>query len=292
MKKNKNLSIIIPVFNEEQVIADVVQGVHNVFKGKRLNYEIIVVDDGSTDDTYNIAKGMKARVIRHPYNIGNGAAVKTGIRSAKGDILIMMDGDGQHNPKHIPQMLRFIPAYDMVVGARTNKSENTTYRTLANKVYNWSASYFIGKKILDLTSGFRIIKRTIAKKFVHLLPDTFSYSSTLTLTLFKMGYSIKYIPIKTVNRIGKSKISVLKDGPVFILLMLKIATLFSPFKIFLPVSIMFFLLGIGYGTYTIVWLYRFTNISQILIIIGIIIFMIGLVIQKIVSLRTGKNTML
>ncbi|MDI6688793.1 MAG: glycosyltransferase family 2 protein, partial [Desulfobacterales bacterium] len=191
------------------------------------HYEIIVVDDGSDDETANKAKEAGARIISHPYNIGNGAAVKTGIRKAHGKTLVMLDGDGQHAPEDIPQLLEKLGPYDMVVGTRTGKSERSFNRTIANRIYNLFATYVCKRKIEDLTSGFRAVKAEIARRFVSLLPNTFSYPTTITMAVVRSGYSLTYVPIKTSRRTGKSKIKPFKDGPRFFLIILKIATMFS-----------------------------------------------------------------
>ena len=222
------VSIILPTYNEEGNIAGIIRSISET---KNRDYEIIVVDDGSTDETAKIAKVEGANVISHPYNIGNGAAIKTGIRNAKGDIVVLMDGDGQHNPADIPRLLEHIDKYDMVVGARTGDSHSSFSRRLANQIYNIFASYVTSFKIDDLTSGFRAIKKEVALKFLYLLPNTFSYPTTITLAFLKAGKSIKYVPIKTLERKGKSKIQPVNDGIRFLLIITKIATIFSPFRI-------------------------------------------------------------
>ncbi|UCD85215.1 MAG: glycosyltransferase family 2 protein, partial [Deltaproteobacteria bacterium] len=257
------ISIIIPAYNEEEIIGEVVGGIKKIMEG---DYEILVVDDGSVDRTEEVAEKAGARVIKHPYNIGNGAAVKTGIRAAKGEILVTMDGDGQHSPEDIPKLLQDIGKYDMVVGARSKDSETKVHRNFANKIYNLFATYVAGGKIHDLTSGFRAVKTHIAKRFVYLLPNTFSYPSTITLSLIRAGYSVKYEPIRVRSRTGKSKIRLFSDGLRFFLIMFKIATLFSPMKIFLPSSLSLIFLGIGYYFYTFINFNRFTNMSLLLIV--------------------------
>ena len=213
----------------------------------RRPYEILVVDDGSIDGTAARAREAGARVISHPYNIGNGAAVKTGIREARGRVIVMMDADGQHEPADIPRLIEHLGSHDMVVGARTRESETSLHRDLANKVYNWFASYICNRKIEDLTSGFRAIKADAARAFLYLLPNTYSYPTTLTLAIVRSGRSLKYIPVRTVRRVGRSKIRLFRDGTRFFFIILKIATLFSPMKVFLPVSALMFLTGVGYG---------------------------------------------
>ncbi|MCC6544984.1 MAG: glycosyltransferase family 2 protein [Nitrospirae bacterium] len=283
---NAKISVVIPAYKEERVIGSVIKGVKSVIGD---DCEVIVVDDGSPDGTWKMAKEAGALVIRHPYNIGNGAAVKSGIRAATGDIIVMMDGDGQHKPEDIPRLIEQIATYDMVIGARTGQSETSVHRDLANAIYNRFATYLTKMKILDLTSGFRAIKADIAKKFVYLLPNTFSYPTTITLSLIRAGHSVAFIPIVARKREGKSKIKLLKDGVRFFLIMLKIATLFSPFRVFLPVSAGFFFLGIGYYLYTFIEGHRFTNMSALLISNGIIIFMMALIAEQIAQLRLDRT---
>ena len=268
------------------MIGAVIQGVRSVMGS---GCEIIVVDDGSPDNTGKAAEEAGARVVRHAYNMGNGAAVKSGIRAATGDIIVMMDSDGQHKPEDIPRLIEQIGTYDMVIGARTGESETSVHRDVANAIYNRFATYLTKKEILDLTSGFRAIKADIAKRFVYLLPNTFSYPTTLTLSLIRSGHSVTFIPIVAKKREGKSKVKLLKDGVRFFLIMLKIATLYSPFRVFLPVSVSFFGLGIGYYIYTFITEHRFTNMSALLISNGIIIFMMALIAEQIAQLRLDRT---
>jgi glycosyltransferase involved in cell wall biosynthesis len=287
--KNKKLSVIIPVYNEEKSVGKVVKKVIKVLSKISDDYEILVINDGSSDKTKKAAKDAGAFVFSHPYNIGNGAAVKTGLRKAKGDIFIMMDGDGQHNPEDIPRLLKHIKEYDMVVGARSTSSEVKIHRSLANKIYNSFATYITSFKIEDLTSGFRVIKAQIAKRYLHLLPNTFSYPSTITLATIMTGHSVKYVDIKTFYRSGKSKIRLLRDGVRFFLIITKIATLFSPLRIFMPISIFFFLFGTFNYIYTYLMYKTFTNMSMLMYSTSIIIFMMGLVAEQIAQLRIEKS---
>ncbi|MFQ5454851.1 MAG: glycosyltransferase family 2 protein [Nitrospirota bacterium] len=280
------ISVIIPVYNEEMNISTVVKGVKRII-GE--DDEILVINDGSTDKTKEIADAAGAKVISHHDNIGNGAAVKTGIRSAKGDIIVLIDGDGQHNPDDITRMVNLLERHDMVVGARTKDSEASFHRNFANRLFNIFAAYLTKKKISDLTSGFRAVKGPLAKKFVYLLPNTFSYPTTLTLSIIRSGYSVGYTPIKTFKRKGKSKINPVLDGIRFFLIMLKIATLFSPLRVFLPISLVFLLAGISNYIYTFMVYHRFTNMSAMLIINGILIFLMGLVSEQIAQLRLDRT---
>ncbi|MFQ5422035.1 MAG: glycosyltransferase family 2 protein, partial [Anaerolineae bacterium] len=203
------------------------------------SYEVVVVDDGSVDDSVSKAlnEGFpQVRLFQHPYNMGNGAAVKTGIRAAQGQWVLLMDADGQHKPADIPRLWAQHEKYDMVVGARSKQSATAVHRDIANAIYNRFASYVCGRAIDDLTSGFRLIRADIAKSLVFLLPNTFSYPTTITLAVVRSSYSLAYVPIATAKRKGKSKIKLLRDGSRFFLILFKIATLFSPLKIFVPVS--------------------------------------------------------
>jgi glycosyltransferase involved in cell wall biosynthesis len=290
MNINPEISILIPAVNEAEIIADIIGHVCVTMDGLNRPYEILVIDDGSTDETALRAQNAGARVISHPYNIGNGAAVKTGIRQAKGDILVMMDGDGQHNPEDIPKLLEKIGPYDMVVGARTGDSESHFHRDAANGFYNLFASYICKRKIRDLTSGFRAIKADIAGQFVSLLPNTFSYPTTITMAILRSGFSLAYVPIRANRCVGKSKIKLIRDGSRFLLIMLKIATLFSPMRVFFPVSIAMFLTGVGYGIFRILFMGgRYGSTSAMLITMSVMIFMIGLVSEQIAQLRYDRS---
>ncbi|GAB6273112.1 MAG: glycosyltransferase family 2 protein [Smithella sp.] len=290
MNIKPEISILIPAVNEAEIIADIIGRVCVTMDGLNRLYEILVIDDGSTDETALRAQNAGARVISHPYNIGNGAAVKTGIRQAKGDILVMMDGDGQHNPEDIPKLLEKIGPYDMVVGARTGDSESHFHRDAANGFYNLFASYICKRKIQDLTSGFRAIKADIAGQFVPLLPNTFSYPTTITMAILRSGFSLAYVPIRANRCVGKSKIKLIRDGSRFLLIMLKIATLFSPMRVFFPVSIAMFLTGVGYGIFRILFMGgRYGSTSAMLITMSVMIFMVGLVSEQIAQLRYDRS---
>jgi len=290
MNIKPEISILIPAVNEAEIIADIIGRVCVTMDGLNRPYEILVINDGSTDETALRAQNAGARVISHPYNIGNGAAVKTGIRQAKGDILVMMDGDGQHNPEDIPKLLEKIGPYDMVVGARTGDSESHFHRDAANGFYNLFASYICKRKIQDLTSGFRAIKADIAGQFVPLLPNTFSYPTTITMAILRSGFSLAYVPIRANRCVGKSKIKLIRDGSRFLLIMLKIATLFSPMRVFFPVSIAMFLTGVGYGIFRILFMGgRYGSTSAMLITMSVMIFMVGLVSEQIAQLRYDRS---
>ena len=282
-----DVSIIIPAYNEEVAIGETVARIQEL---NLPSYELIVVDDGSSDATSEVAAGAGARVVTHPYNIGNGAAVKSGIRASKGRVLVFLDGDGQHDPEDIPTLLRNIPKYHMVIGARQKTSETHLHRTIANKVYNTFSSLICGFKIEDLTSGFRAMRREDAQRFCDMFPNTYSYPTTSTLAFLRSGRAIKYIPIETSFRKGsKSNIRLIHDGFEFFLIIIKIAMSFSPFRVFLPISSFLFFLGLGRYCYTYLYFERFTNMSHLLINSSVIVFMLGLIAEQIASLRFERG---
>ena len=287
MASHCEISIVIPVFNEAENLAKVLGQIQGL---KLAQAEIIVVDDGSTDGSAETAMGAGANVVRHPYNIGNGAAVKTGMRAARGRLIVLMDGDGQHQPEDIVKLLAEVGNYHMIVGARGTGSKLRFHRYAANLLYNLLASYVTRFKVQDLTSGFRVLSRREALRFIDLLPNTFSYPTTLTLAFLRSGLTVKYVPIKTLYRTGQSKISLVTDGIRFLLIITKIATLFSPFRVFLPVSAFFFFTGLGYYFYTYITEHRFTNMAVFLLTTAVIIFMLGLVSEQIALLRMEQRS--
>ncbi|SDO99714.1 glycosyltransferase family 2 protein [Desulforhopalus singaporensis] len=279
------VTILLPAYNEELAIGETIRKIHGLYP----DFEILVIDDGSTDNTMQAAMDAGANVWPHPYNIGNGAAIKTGLRMARGEYIIMMDADGQHKPEDIAKLLEYKDRYDMVVGARNNKSDTSLHRDLANKIYNWFASYVTKFQVEDLTSGFRLIKKNVVKQFIYLLPNTFSYPSTLTMAYLRSGYTVKYVPIETLARKGKSKIKLVHDGIRFLLIISKVATLFSPLRVFLPVSFSLFVIGLFYYFYTFMVSSRFTNMSALLFSSSLIIGMMGLVSEQISQMRYERS---
>jgi glycosyltransferase involved in cell wall biosynthesis len=280
------ISIIIPAFNEAETIGSLVGDLYRRYP----QAQIIVINDGSTDKTAAEAGSAGATVYSHPYNIGNGAAVKSGIRVAEGEILVFMDGDGQHDSADIEKMLRLFPDYDMVVGERPSGGQASVGRALGNRVYNWMASYVSKFAVKDLTSGFRAIKAEIARSFLYLLPNTYSYPTTLTLGILRSGLSLKYIPITIGSRkSGRSKIKLVNDGMRFFMIITKICTLYSPFRIFLPVSFLLFVTGLIYYMYTFWTTGRFTNMTALLFSTSVIIFMMGLVSEQISQMRFERR---
>jgi glycosyltransferase involved in cell wall biosynthesis len=248
-----------------------------------------VINDGSTDNTAAEAQEAGATVFSHPYNIGNGAAIKSGIRVATGDILVFMDGDGQHNPESIAELLKFFPEYDMVVGARAKADQASIGRALGNTIYNLFASYVTKFSIKDLTSGFRAVKSNVAGNFLYLLPNTYSYPTTLTLGVLRSGMSVKYVPINIQKRrAGKSNIKI-ADSIRFFMIITRICTLFSPMRIFLPVSFAMLLMGVLNYLYTYIAQKRFTNMSVFLFVASILIFMMSLISEQITLMRFERR---
>lgn len=286
------VSIIMPAYNEANAITALLKHIHSVLEKtySKNDYEIIVVDDGSTDTTAQQAHDAGATVIRHPYNIGNGSAIKTGLRAAQGEKVLLMDADGQHSPDYIPQLLAPLNEYEMAVGARKGYTHTPLHRKCANAFYNIFASYLVNRKIEDLTSGFRAIKAGVAKKFIYLLPNSFSYPSTLTMALSRCGYSIAYVPIHLKPRLSKSKISLFSDGVRFIIIMMKIAAFFNPLRIFIPVSLLCLGTGLGHATFKILLRNeKYTGFSMMLITTGIMIFLMGLIAEQIAQLRLERS---
>lgn len=280
------LSIIIPTYNEEAAIGETCIKIHELGLP---DYELLVVNDGSTDATARVAEAAGAKVISHPYNIGNGASVKTGIRSARGSVLVFLDGDGQHDPQDIPRLIALIPKYHMVVGARQRGSETHWHRDLANFIYNRFASLIADFKIKDLTSGFRAMRRDDAVRFCDMFPNTFSYPTTSTLAFLRSGRAVTYVPIKTKYRKGSSKIKLFRDGLRFLMIIVKIAMSFSPLRVFLPISAALMCCGLGRYLYTYLAYHHFTNMAHLLLNSAVIVFMLGLVAEQIASLRLEKG---
>ena len=281
MNSNNSISVIIPAKNEASSIGVLLKKLRQELH----NAEIIVINDGSTDDTAKIVQENNVVLISHPYSMGNGAAIKSGARAATGDILVTMDADGQHDPQDIKKLLgKMREGFEMVVGARSYKSQAGKRRWLGNQLYNYIASLIVGKKVKDLTSGFRVVDAKKFKSFLHLLPNGFSYPTTITMAFFRSGYPVAYVPIEAKKRIGKSRLRLFKDGFRFLIIIFKIGTLYSPLKIFVPFSALLFLTGAAYYGYTYFSIGRFTNMSALLFIVSMIIFMIGLVSEQITVL--------
>ena len=285
MKNNytsSDISVIIPAKNESEGLQNILPDLKKILPGA----EIIVVNDGSDDDTVAVCSKHGARVVSHPYSMGNGAAIKSGVRNAGGKVLVFMDADGQHDPNDIPGLIEKLnTGYNMVVGARSTDSHASIFRRIANNFYNYLASLITGCNIEDLTSGFRAAERRHFIKFLYLLPNGFSYPTTSTMAFFRSALAVGYIPIRARARKGKSHIRIFRDGIRFFIIILKIGSLFSPMRLFLPISVLLFLTGLGYYAYTYIYYERFTNMSALILISSLFIFLMGIMAEFISSLH-------
>jgi glycosyltransferase involved in cell wall biosynthesis len=280
------VSIILPAKNEADGLRQTLPGL----KAAVPEAEVIVVDDGSTDATAAVAAEFGARVLSSPYSMGNGAAIKRGTRAASGEILVFMDADGQHDAADIPKLLERIEAgYDMAVGARNTGGQASVGRGLANGLYNRLASWMTGHRVADLTSGFRAARAERFREFLHLLPNGFSYPTTSTMAFFRSAYPVAYVPIDVARRIGRSHIRPLRDGARFLIIIFRIATLYSPLKLFAPASLGFGVLGVAYYAWSFAKYGRFTNMSALLISAAVIVFLIGLVSEQITALTYKQD---
>ncbi len=276
-----DVSVVIPAYNEAAAIGDVVSALASAGRWR----EILVVDDGSRDETASRAQGAGAVVVRHPYNKGNGAAVKTAIRKATGDFVLIIDGDGQHRAEDARRLASRLGEYDLVVGARSAATQATHVRRLGNEALNWFAGYLAGRHIPDLTSGFRAARREQLLEFLHLMPNGFSLPTTTTLAFIKAGYNVAFEPTEARQRVGTSKVRLARDGTRFLVISLRIVTLFSPLRVFLPISLASFAVGAGYMVWTIATQRHVTNSSVLLIMFAVIVFLVGLVSEQISALR-------
>lgn len=284
MKKSidpNTISIILPSKNEGKSLEVMLPKLRKLFT----NAQILIVDDGSTDNTAAICTAYGIEIISHPYSKGNGAAIKSGTRYVSGNTLVFMDADGQHQPEDIFRLLEKLDqGYDMVVGARSLSGQAGLHRATVNSFYNHMASWMVGHKIADLTSGFRAVRAKKFRQFLYLLPNGFSYPTTITMSFFRAGYSVAYVPIHAPKRIGKSHIRLFKDGTRFLLIIFKIGSLYSPLKLFAPISLAFFFTGLGYYVYTYLTMHRFTNMTALLFISAVMVFLIGLLSEQITAL--------
>ncbi|MBO6851339.1 MAG: glycosyltransferase family 2 protein [Marinobacter sp.] len=276
-----SVSVVLPAKNEEASIGSLVK--------ELLTFDfvtqVLVVDDGSSDGTGAIAAAAGAEIVRHAYSKGNGAAIKSGARAATGEVIVFMDGDGQHSPADIPALLDKInEGFDLVVGARSKGGQASLGRSFANNLYNKLASFIVGQRVEDLTSGFRAVVASKFREFLYLLPNGFSYPTTSTMAFFRAGYSVAFIPISVSKRVGSSHIKPIQDGIRFLLIIFKVGTLYSPLKIFFPMSFFIFLIGISYYGFTYYTQGRFTNMSALMFTTSLIVFMVGLVSEQITAL--------
>jgi len=276
-----SVSIVIPAMNEADAIGTVISSLRSTAPWR----EVLVVDDGSTDETSARARAAGACVVRHPYNKGNGAAVKTGIRHANGDFVLIIDADGQHPPEDAQRIAARLGEFDLVIGARSGSTQATTARRLGNALLNSLASYLTSRPIADLTSGFRGARTECLREFLHLLPNGFSTPTTTTLAFIKAGYNVTFEPVDARQRRGSSKIRFARDGTRFLLILLKIVTLFSPLRIFLPISIVSIATGTIYGIWNMIATGKIPNGAVILILFAVIVFLVGLISEQIASLR-------
>lgn len=276
------LTIVLPAKNETGALATLASKLSTAYP----EAEILVIDDGSTDTTAQTATAAGLTVHSHPYSMGNGAAIKTGARLARGETLVFMDADGQHDVADIARLLeRMAAGFDMVIGARSDsRSHASAGRFLANGVYNRLASWMVNRRIPDLTSGLRAVRTHLFREFLHLLPNGFSYPTTITMAFFRAGYAVDYVPINAGKRIGQSHIRPLRDGLRFLIIIFKVATLYSPMKVFLPISSGFFAIGLAYYVYTFIYMHSFTNMSALLFTTAVVVFLIGLVSEQITQL--------
>ena len=290
MAEPSQVSVVIPTFNEGGVIAEVVRDL----RGVATWHEIVVVDDGSTDDTAAQAEAAGATVVRQPYNKGNGAAVKAGIRAATGEYLLIVDGDGQHKPADALRLVARLGRYDLVVGARSSATQAGPVRRVGNTLLNWLAGYLAGRTIPDLTSGFRGARLSYLREFLFLLPNGFSTPTTTTMAFIKAGHSVHFEPVEMRQRTGHSKIRLSSDGVKFLVIILRVITIYSPMRIFLPVSAVSVGLGVAYAVWTTygemvkqqTWAAgHITNSSVLLIMFGVVVFLVGLVSEQISAQR-------
>lgn len=282
-----SLSVVMPAFNEADAIRPVVERVLHELP----HAEVIVVDDGSRDGTAAVLDGLPVRVVRHPYNKGNGAAVKSGLRAASGDWVLLLDADGQHSAEDVSRLLAHTGDYDLVVGARDAATQASVGRLLGNRVLNWLAGYVAGRPVPDLTSGFRAMRRAAIMEFIHLLPNGYSYPTTSTLCFFKAGYSVVFVPLRArPRRAGRSNIKLARDGARFLTIILRILTLFSPLKLFVPLALALFSLGVLSASYTFIFeRFRIPNSAVVLILASLFIFLMGLVSEQIAALRFERR---
>lgn len=286
MIEGRELTFVIPAHNEAATVGAIVAKIRALYPGAT----VLVVDDGSTDGTSEQARASGATVIRHPYNKGNGAAVKSGLRAAATPYVVLMDADGQHKVEEVAKLIDALPEYDMIIGERTGRQGGNLLRHLGNKALNLLASYIAGRRVMDLTSGFRAAKLQLLKQFLHLFPNGYSYPSTSTLAFLQAGYSVKFVPVACRDRrAGTSGVRLFRDGWQFLMIALRMSMLFGPSKIFTPLASVFFVVGAGYGIYTAITESHITNSTVLLVTLSVFVFLLGLVSEQIASLRLERH---
>lgn len=285
-----DLTVLLPAYREVVGVGAVVRRIREVLDASSWTYEILVVDDGSDDGTATAATAAGARVLVLPANLGNGAAAKAGIREARGRYCCLLDADGQHPPEGIPRLLEHLPTYDMVVAARTPDSPQQLHRRAANWVFNRFSSYIVSYPIEDLTSGFRVFKTQIARQYLTLLPNRYSYPTTITLAIIRGGYAVKYVPVRTTVPLGRSTLRPVENGVRFLLVLFKIAANFEPGRVLLPVSAFLATLGLGYGAWSIGRHRQFSNGALLLLLMGVFTFLLALVAQKLSTVRSASRS--
>lgn len=280
-------SIVIPARNEANSLAGLLPVLQKRFPGA----EIIVINDGSTDNTRTVCEQIGVVCINHPHTMGNGAAIKHGARLARGEVIVFMDADGQHRPEHVEKLLEYFHSgdYDMVVGARPWASQAGLLRGMGNRVFNWLASWMTGHRIPDLTSGLRVVKANRFREFLHLLPNGFSYPTTSTMAFFRSGYAVGYLTVDVQPRIGTSHLNIWKEGGRFLLIIFRIGVMYSPMKLFAPVSLALFLMASSLYAYTFITEARFTNMSALLYMTSLLTFMMGLLSEQINGLMFARR---
>lgn len=284
---NNSISIIIPAKNEYEGLKIILPSLCSLYS----DAEIIIVDDGSVDETLTLCKSYPVKVVSHNYSMGNGASIKTGARHAKGDYLIFMDADGQHSPEEISKLTdKLEDGYDMVVGARSSNGHANIFRRIANIFFSLFSSWVTGHKVEDLTSGFRLIKADKFRDFIFMLPNGFSYPTTITMAMFRAGYSICYVPVTVNDRVGNSHIRPFVDGWKFLLIIFRVGTLYSPLKFFFPSSVFIFLAGFGYYSFTYITTGRFTNMGILLFVISILVLLIGLLSEQLTMILYSNTS--
>jgi len=287
MLLNKKVTIVIPAFNEETGLQTALEGI--IKQGYQEKYEVLLIDDGSTDNTAEIVKKFPVKLVRHSINKGYGAALKTGIRRATGDYIVIFDSDGQHDPKYVQTIVDMLEEYDMVIGERTSDSFQVKRRQKGKRLIRFIGEYMVEQKLPDYNSGFRGFKKEIIIEMLHLMPNGFSFSTTSTLAFLKEGYSIGTFPIVVEERQGrKSNVKLVKDGSKTLLLVFRIIMLFNPLKVFFPASIIFTIIGLTFGIYGYIIASRFSNSAVILTTLGMFLFFIGLISDQISILNRKR----